>query len=426
MEITITSRTESTAEFTVTVGADELRDIKTEVYDHLRLRVKAAGFRPGKAPDMIIERELGFNTVQAEVIDHALQHTYIQAVRQEDLQVVSQPKVSIEKFVPYDELVYTVKVELLATPKLPDFKKLKVKRPAVTVDEAKANQMVEDLRRREAVRLDSEQPAKQGDEMNFDFSGTKDGVKVPGASAKNQTLQLGSGNFIPGFEDELIGLRKGDDKTFGIRFPKEYHESSLADQVVTFEIHVNSVTELVLPEVDDEFAAKVGPFKTAQELTDDIRDQLRTEAEETAAREYEKAVLDKLLADSTYTTPESLVRQQLTRMEAELEQNLAYAGLNFEKYLELTKKSRPEIEAEMRPEAERRVALALVLTEVAQAEKLDVAAAELDAEIDRLKAQYPDAATQKELDNPSTREEVYNHLMASKVIAKLLEYAESK
>lgn len=426
MEITFTTRTDSQAEFTVLINETQLQAIKAEVYDQLRPRVKAAGFRPGKAPDMMVEREMGANAVQSEVIDHALQHTYGEAIQREKLQVVSQPQVSIEKFVPYSVLEYKVSVELLPKPKLADYTKFKIKRPVVAVDTAKAQQMLEDLRRRESVRLDSEQPAKKGDEINFDFAGVKDGQPVPGATAKNQTLQLGSGNFIPGFEDELIGLVKGADKTFDIRFPKEYHEQTLANQVVTFTVHINTVTDLVLPEVDDEFAAKVGPFITAEELKSDINHQLSNEAEQTAAREYEKAVLDKLLSDSTYSTPDALVRQQLTRMAGEFEQNLTYSGLNLEKYLELTKKSRADFETEMRPEAERRVGLALILTEVASAEKLSVDPGELNSEIDRLKAQYTDEATQKELSGEGTREEVYNHLMASKVIAALLKYAESK
>jgi trigger factor len=426
MEINVTSRTDAKAEFTVILPEAELATIKAEVLDHLRPRVKAAGFRPGKAPDMVVERELGTNVVQSEVIDHALQHTYANAVRQEKLAVVGQPSVSIEKFVPYTELQYKVTVDLLPPVTLGDYQKNRVKRPAVKVDAARVNRTIEDLRRREAVRLDSEQPAKKGDEVNFDFSGTKDGQPVQGASAKGQTLQLGSGNFIPGFEDELIGLTKDTDKTFDIRFPKDYHEKSLANQVVTFNIHLNSVTDLVLPEIDDDFASKVGPFKTVKELENDIRDQIRSEAEDAAAREYEKAVLDKLLESSKYQTPDSLVHQQIERLERELEQNLAYSGLNLEKYLQLTSKSREDLNTEMRPEAERRVGLALVLTEVAKAEKLEVTAEELNSEIARLKAQYPDATTQAELNNPETREEVYNHLMASKVIAKLLSYAEGK
>ncbi len=426
METNITSRTDAEVQFTVTLSEAELSHIKAEVFNNLRLRVKAAGFRPGKAPDMIVERELGSNAVQGEFVEHALQHSYADAIRKHSLPVVSSPQISIERFVPYTELQYKVTVELMPKVKLGDYKKIRLRRPAVKVEAAEVDQTIQDLRRRQAARLDSEHPAKKGDEVNFDFEGTKDGQPVPGASAKSQTLQLGSGNFIPGFEDQLAGLSKGADKTFDIRFPKDYHEKTLANQVVTFKIHLNAVTELVLPELNEEFIASVSPFKTIEELKADITDRIQGQKTEEAARKYEQDVLDKLLKDSNYKTPESLVAQQLQRMRSELEQNLAYSGLNLDKYLELTKKSQADLDTEMRPEAQRRVALAMVLTEVAAAESLAVSAQELDTELDRLRQDYPDPQTKAELDNPKTREEVYNHLMASKVIAKLLDYAESK
>ena len=426
METKITSQSDIEAKFTVQVNKSELDHIRTEVFDELRKRVKASGFRPGKAPDMIVERELGSSTVQGEVVEHALQHTYADAVRELKLPVVGQPKVTLEKFVPYTELQYAATVELMPKVKLADYKKIRVKRPGVKVEPAEIDRTIEDLRRREAVRLDSEHPAKKNDEVNFDFEGSKGGQPVPGASSKNQTLQLGSGTFIPGFEDELTGLKAGDEKTFDIRFPKQYHESSLADQLVTFKVKVNKVTELALPEVNTEFVEKVSPFKSLDELKADISEKITSEKAERVARDYEQEVIDKVLGGSTYKTPESLVAQQMQRMRGELEQNLAYSGLNIDKYLELTKKTQADMEKEMRPEAERRVGLAMVLTEVAAAENLSVSAADLDAEIERLKAEYRDPATQAELDNPSTREEVYNHLMASKVISKLMSYAEGK
>jgi trigger factor len=426
METKITSQTDTEAQFTVTLNQAELEHIKTEVFDELRKRVKAAGFRPGKAPDMIVERELGSASVQSEFIDHAIQHSYLQAIRELSLQVVTSPKVSLDKFVPYTELEYKATVELMPKVKLGDYQKLRVKRPSVKVEPAEIERTIEDLRRREAARLDSEQPAKKGDEVNFDFEGTKDGQAVPGASAKNQTLQLGSGQFIPGFEDELTGLKKGDEKSFDIRFPANYHEKSLADEVVTFKVKLNSVTELVLPEVDAEFVAKVSPFKTLDELKNDITTRISGEKAEQVSRQYEQEVMEKVLAESKFKSPESLVQQQLERMRAELNQNLAYSGLDIDKYLDLTKKTREDMEKEMRPEAERRVGLAMVLTEVAAQEGLSVGKDELDSEIARLKQDYPDPQTQAELDNPTTREEVYNHLMSSKVIAKLLSYAEAK
>lgn len=426
METKIITRTDTEVTFTVSLDESELKNIKKEVFDHLRGNVKAAGFRPGKAPDMIVERELGSDAVQHDVIDHAIQHTYSKAVKEQALQVVSSPNITLEKFVPYTQLEYKAVAELMPKVKLADYTKIRLKRPAIKIEPAEINRTIEELRRREATRLVSEQPAKLGDEVNFDFAGTKGGQAVDGASAKNQTLQLGSGQFIPGFEDEMIGLKVGDEKTFDIRFPNTYHEKTLASQVVTFAIKINGVTDLVLPEVDGDFISAVSPFKTEDEFKADITAKLTGEKAEAASRQYEQEVLDKLLKDSDFKTPAALVEQQLERMRQELAQNLAYSGLDLPKYLDLSGKTKAEMDNEMRPEAERRVGLAMILTEVAAAEKLSVKPEELDAEIARLKQDYADPQTQAELENPNTREEVYNHLMASRVIAKLVDYAQSK
>lgn len=426
METKIITQSETEAQFSVALDAAELLSLKAEVFDKLRKQVKAAGFRPGKAPDAIVERELGSSVVQGEFIEHAIQHTYVRAIKEQNLAVVASPQISIEKFVPYTTLEYKATVELMPKVKLAEYQKFRIKRPAIKVESAEVDRTIQDLRRREAARLQSEHAAKKDDEVNFDFEGTKDGAPVSGASAKNQTLQLGSNTFIPGFEDELTGLKAGDEKTFDIRFPKTYHEATLADQVVTFKVKVNSVTELVLPEVNEEFIQKVSPFKTVDELKDDILQKITGEKAEGTARQYEQEVLDKLLKESKFKAPEALVAQQMQRMRGELEQNLAYSGLNLEKYLELSKKTQDGLDKEMRPEAERRVGLAMILTEVAAQEGLSINNDELTTEIERLKQAYPDPATRSELDNPGTREEVYNHLMASKVIAKLLSYAESK
>jgi len=427
MEAKLTSQIDTEAIFTVTLNEAELKAAKAHVFDaHLRPRVKAAGFRPGKAPDHIVERELGSNAVQGEVIDELVQNSYSNAIRELKLQVVASPKITIEKFVAYTELEYKAIVELMPQVKLGDYKAFRLARPVAKIDPAEIERTIDDLRRREAARIESEQAAKLGNEINFDFSGTKDGVAVAGATATGQTLQLGSGNFIPGFEDELVGLKAGDDKTFDIVFPKDYQEKTLAGEKVQFQVKVNTVTELVLPKFDKDFIAKVSPFTTEAELRDDITQKISGEKAEASARDYEQQVIDAVMKQSDFKVPEGLVQQQLTRTKQELEQNLTYSGLDLPKYLELSGKTAEDVEKELRPEAERRVGLAMVLTEVAKAEDVNVTDDELDAEVSRMKKDYPDPQTQAELDNPNTREEIYNHLMASRVIAKLVGYAESK
>lgn len=426
METNLTSRTESEAKFTVAMTEADLRQVVKHVYDELRPRVKAAGFRPGKAPDAIVDRELGSGYVQNEVLEHAVQESYSRAIRQHELPVVAQPQINLEKFVPYTQLEYSATVELMPKVKLPKYQDYRFKRETPKVDAAEIEQTLGDLRRREAARVEVTRAAQLGDEVDFDFDGTKDGQPVRGASAQGHVLQLGSGQFIPGFEDELVGLKPGDDKTFDIRFPKDYSEPTLANEVVQFKVKLNKITELALPELDDELVAKVSPFQTVAELRDDIAKSLEARKTEESSRAYEQQILDRLVKETEIKAPESLVQQQLGRLRGELEQNLAYSGLNLEKYMELSKKSADDLDREMRPEAEKRVALAMVLTEVAAEEKITLSPEELDAEIARMKSQYQDEATQAELDRPETREEVYNHLMASRVIAKLTEHAESK
>ena len=424
MEITNLKQTETEATFTVRLTESELKPTVEHVFDHLRDKVRAKGFRPGKAPNNIVERELGAQAVQSEVLEAAINASYGEAAQRQDLRVIAPPQINLKKFVPYTELEYEAKVALLAPVKLGDYKSIRLARPSIKVTNADIDAAIEDLRRRQASRIEVKRAAKQGDEVTFDFAGAKDGEPVRGATAEKFTLKLGSGQFIPGFEDELIGLKPGAGKTFKITFPADYHDDGLKGQEVEFKVKLHRVAELALPEVTDDFAAAVGPVKTIVELRTNITEELASGKAETAAREYENLVLDEVLKRATYAVPEVLVQEQEERQMEELAQNLSYSGLDVDRYLQMTGKTRDDLLKEQRPDAERRVALALVLTEVATAEKVAVTEQELDDEIMRLKQQYPEPATQAELDKPETRNDIYNRLMSSRVIGKLVEYAE--
>ncbi|HSX48016.1 MAG TPA: trigger factor [Candidatus Nanoarchaeia archaeon] len=416
MKSEVTSKTDTKATLKIRFDQQGLAPFVKKTYDELRPRVKAAGFRPGKAPDNIVERELGAQAIQGEVVEQAVRHSYAQAVAEHELPVVAPPDVQVTKFVPYDELEFTASVEVLPKIEIADFTKFKLAKSEVKVSADEIDQVVEDLRKRMASRNKVERVAAIGDELNIDFEGSKDGQPVEGATSKGYDLVLGSNSFIPGFEEQLVGVKAAEVKDFDITFPKDYQASELADQKVHFKVTVNTISEVELPEVNAEFVATVSPHKSIDELKADIRGRIAAEKTDQAAREYEQAVLEELLKKSKYQIPSQLLEQQLERMRAELGERLASSGLDSEKYLKMTGKTVADLEKEMRPEAERRVALALILTEVAKQQKLAVSETEVDAELARLRQTYNDKEMQKELERPEVREDVYNHLLASVTI----------
>ena len=423
MKAEVTKRTDTEITFNITVSEPEIKHAKEHAFEHYRPKVKVAGFRPGKAPDNIVEREIGAATIQSEVVEHAINHAYSDAVFQEKVAVIAHPEIQLKKFVPYNELEFEAKVEIIPPVKLADYKKIKKSLKKVEIKQAEIDEVVEDLRRRVAKRVPAVRAAEMEDEVKFDFTGRKDGKEVPGAAGKNYTLKLGSGTFIPGFEEELVGLKVGDEKKFKITFPKDYHEKTLANQPVEFEVKIHEVTSLELPEVNDKFAAEVGPFKTVKELRADVEDQLKVEAEQKAKRDHEQEVLDEIIKKSEMTVPERMVLQQVERMKAEIEQRLASSGLNMDQYLQAQKQTQEDLEKQMRPEAEKRVKLAMVLSEVSKQENLNVGNEEIEKEIETLREQYTDPKMQKELESERVREDIFNHLMSGKVVRKLVEYA---
>lgn len=425
MKAEITKANETDTTIKVNLDADSLGPVVKVTLDRLRRRVKAAGFRPGKAPDHIVERELGSQAVQAEVLEAAVAKSYTQALREHALPAVGQPEVSISKFVPYDELEYTATVAIMPKIGLADYKKLQAKRPEVKVERSEVDGVVDDLRLRLAERQTVERPAQEGDELVIDFEGRLNGQMVSGATAKGYTLRLGSKAFVPGFEEALIGVEPGKEKIFTVTFPKDYSDAILAGQPVEFTVKVLEVKSVTLPPIDDKLAEKVG-FKTLDELKADVNSRMEAEKADAAEQKYENELLGELLRGSKINPPQPLVRQQLERLEGELNERLAQNGLTLEKYCEIKQLKPEQLHQELTPEAERRVKLAMALSEVSRLEKLSVEDGEIAAEISRLKAAYQDPAMQAELSKPGIREDVYNHLLATKTIAKLKEYAESQ
>ena len=262
----------TTVKLTVIPSADELKLIHRQVLEHLNTEhVKVPGFRPGKAPLNLIEKNANPSEIQSEFLDSAMNQLYVRAVEAEKLRPVDQPTVTIQKFVPFATLEFTAEVEVIGALELADYRHIKITKQALSVTAKDIDAVVASLQQRAAEKKEVERPAKIGDEVEIDFKGTdpKTDKPIQGADGKAYPLVLGSNTFIPGFEPRLLALRSK--KSFPITFPKDYSVSALRSKKVNFAITVTAVRELTIPKLDDAFVARISPFKTIAELREDIK-----------------------------------------------------------------------------------------------------------------------------------------------------------
>lgn len=427
MQVKKTQNTPTSVTLSFKAEANELTPFKQAAIKSLGRDLKLPGFRPGKAPEAILEKNIDPNQLQTEVIDTAVNYFYSQAVSENNLRPVAQPELNVKKFVPYTLLEAEITVTVIGAIKLPDYKKIKLAKPTVSVTAADITEVINSLKERAAEKVDVDRAAVNGDQTIIDFKGTDGkGKPVNGADGKDYPLILGSNNFIPGFEENLIGLKAGEEKTFTIKFPKDYGVSALASKDVTFAVTVHKVQALTQPKVDDAFAAQVGPFKTLKDLKDDIKTQLTLERQQAADRDYQNQLLEKITSKSTVDVPEALVDEQLESAEREERQNLMYKGQTWEEHLKLEGVTEEEHRKRNRPDAEMRVKAGLVLSEISEQEKMQVSPEELEQRISLLKSQYQDATMQAELDKPENRRDIAMRILSEKTIDKLVTYATSK
>jgi trigger factor len=425
MQITKDQLSPTNVKLTIKADEAEITEVKQTVLKQLARTVKVQGFRAGKAPQAVIEKNVDQQTLQTEFLDTIVNKLYVEAVTQQSLRPVNRPDVSISKFVPFSTLEIVAEVEVIGAIKLPDYKKVRVTKPTVKVEAKDVDEVLGNLTNRAAEKKNVARAAKDGDEATIDFSGVDAKTKeaIAGADGKDYPLVLGSGSFIPGFEEEVVGLKAGDSKTFDIVFPKDYGTPSLQSKKVTFTITVQKLQELAKPKLDDAFAATVGPFKTLAELKTDIKRQISTDREQQAQRDYESEILGQIAAKTTADIPPILIEEEIDRAEADERQNLVYRGQTWEEHLKEEGVDEQQHRDKQRPAATARVTAGLVLGEVAELEKISVSKDEVDIRMKLLQGQYQDPAMLAELAKPEARRDITSRMLTEKTIAKLTEYA---
>lgn len=421
MKITKKDLEKRQVELTIELSVDELKPYLDKAAKKISQQVDIPGFRKGKIPYDVLKQNVGEATIYEEAFYDAVQETLPKAVEQEKLEVIGQPKVDIEKVAPGNPVSYKAVLSLMPNIKLGDYKTLKAKRKKVEVDEKKVAQTFEDLKKMRAQEKLVNREAKNGDKVEINFEIKQSGVVIEGGQGQKYPLMLGENKFIPGFEDQVVGMKKDQEKEFPITFPKDYFEKKLQGRKCDVKTKVLNVYELTLPEINDEFAKSFN-FKSKAEFEEKIKENINKEVEQKEKERLELSILEEIMEKSTFDEfPATLIDSEMDKMWHELKHNVEDSGGKMEDYLKHIGKTEEEIKKDMKPQADKRIKTALISRAIAEAEKIEVSDKEAEEEIKKQTEPYKDnPEVQKQIQSDEYKRYVKN-LLANKKTFELLE-----
>ena len=423
MQITTTPAPKSTIVVEVEVPAERLTRAVGDATHALSRRTKVPGFRPGKAPRGVLEAVLGHGAVLEEAVDRLVQSAYRDALVEKEILPLTNADVEIVQAEEGKPLIFKATVPVRPEVKIGDYSNFSFRPDIETTDDARVDKVIEELRDQNASLSPVEdRGAQKGDYAVIKYEGTRDGVPFEGGTAERMPLIIGEDRLIPGFEDELVGLRVGDAKGFDITFPADYGEESLAGQPARFEVELRELREKILPDADDDFARSMGDFSDLPNLREEVRKRLERNALDKARHTFSDRIIEYAVANSTIDLPDVLVEQEVEVMHDEFRATLARQGISEEAYTKVSGKSHEELHNDFRPDAEKRVRVLLVLSTIAEVETLTIPDEEVEAEIARGRERY--AGDQKLLryfDSERGRNYIRSTLRRSRVVERLVD-----
>lgn len=376
----------SAIELVIEVSAAEFDAAINKVYNKQKKNIMVPGFRKGKVPRKMVEKMYGEQVFFEDAVEEAYPAAYDAALKEAGIVPVAYPKLEIVE-VSKDGFTFKALVTVQPEASVKEYKGLVVAKPEVKVTAADVKAEMKPYIDRASRLVSVDRKAKKGDVAVIDFEGFKDGVAFEGGKGENYSLELGSGTFVPGFEEQVIGMKAGEEKDLDITFPENY-TADLAGAAVVFKVKVNEVKERQEPALDDEFAKDVSEFDTLDEFKKDLKEKLKARRQQQAERDYEAAVIDALLENLVCDVPEAMVEYRADKMVEEQAMRMQQNGLNFQDYLKYMGLSMDDVRAQAKTAADRAVRTALALDAVAKAEGIEVTQEELDAEVKRLAEQF--------------------------------------
>lgn len=389
MNVTV-ERVGNDATLKITLPAEEVNKGFKKAVAKIAGQVNIPGFRKGKAPRNIIEMHYGKEAVKQEAFELVANQCYTEALEQEKLIPVSDPKVEDSVFEENKDMELTIKVTLKPEVKLGDYKELHVEKEAVEVTDEAVEEQVQGLRSRHAKMVEAEESAviEKGDFAIIDFAGTVDGEPFSGGEGKGYPLEVGSNSFIPGFEDQLVGLKKGDSTDVDVTFPEEYFVKELAGKQAIFKVNVQDVKRKELPELTDEYVAANSDCKTVEELRASYKERMQKAAENNAQIAYEKALIDLAVANAEFEVPEIMIEDRVTQMIDEMRMSLEARKLTLEQYMQYSGIDMKQLRERQHDAAVENVKTDLVLDAIAKAENIQVSMEDVDSELSAIASQH--------------------------------------
>ena len=375
-------------EFEFSVSADEFKAGIEKAYKKNVGQISIPGFRKGKAPRQIIEKFYGSEVFYEDAVNIVLPDAYDKAIEEQDIQAVAQPEIDVKSISKEEGVVFTAKVAVKPEFELGEYKGVEAKKITYRTTEKEVNAEIEKIRERNGRLVAVEdRAAALNDTVTIDFEGFCDGVAFEGGKGENFDLKLGSGQFIPGFEDQLVGKNAGEETEVNVTFPTEYHAADLKGKDAVFKVKINEIKTQELPELDDEFAKDVREFDPFEEFKADMTKKLKEQKKDKAKKELEDQILEIISNNTEIDIPEAMFETAVDNQIREFAMQLRYQGLTIEQYAQYTGVTLDAMKAQIRPDAEKKVKTSLVLEKIAKVEGIEVSDKEVDAEIEKMAEQ---------------------------------------
>lgn len=422
MKVKIDKKEKSQVVLEFTMEAEEFSKALDKAFEKNQKHFKVPGFRNGKVPRNVVEKVYGEGVLYESIIEDTVDEEYLKAVKENNLEIVARPELDIKQIGSGKDFIYTITTYVKPEINVKQYKGLEIKKVEAKVAAADVNAEIEKVREKNAVVEEiTNRALKSGDISNIDFEGFCDGVAFEGGKAEKFDLTIGSNQFIQGFEEQLIGMKIGEEREINVKFPEEYHSKDLAGKDSMFKVKLNSIKEKKLAKIDDEFAKDVSEFQTLDEYKKDLKAKLLEAKKKQAEAEKETEVITKLVENVEGDIPDGMVETEIDNMLEQFNQNLAYQGLDIEKYCEYMGSSKEKFRETLKPNALRDVKLKLALEFVKKAENVTVEEKDIDDKIIELSKQYGDGSAEHLLKNENARAYMREQISQEKTLKIITE-----